>query len=209
LNGVIKSGKNSKPSMDPALVKKAARAPGKENLPWIEDYQDFFTYRMQPISEGFLEKLGNELIVFAETEEKVLRLEWFFTKKRINPATGWRWAKKYEKFGEAYKLAKTILGMRREAGAMHFDYNHATISQAQRYYDETWISADEIKASLELKFELERKEIEHKHRKELMELAHKIEQGNVNSDGKAIFNITLMDYPSSGMVPTKKTKEKE
>ena len=139
--------KNFKLNTPEPVVKKVKRDLDRKTSPWMEDYQDFFTFRMQPVNEGFLDRLANELIEYAEKTE-VLRLEWFFTSKRIDPSTGRVWANKYPKFGNAYKIAKQIIGMRREDGALKKKYDAATIAHAQCHYDETWREVAQFKAKL-------------------------------------------------------------
>ncbi len=111
------------------------RDPIASKSPWLEDYQDFFTGRLQPVNEGFLEHLGKELINFAETIEGPLRIEFFFISKRIPYQTGRDWARKYPIFERYYNTAKYILGMRREDGALRRNFSDKIYLQSAHRYD--------------------------------------------------------------------------
>ena len=84
---------------------------------WLEDYPNFFSGKLVPVNEGFLEFLGKELIEYSK-KSLVLNLEMFFLDKGMEPATASRWAKKYPIFGVYYNAAKMYLGIRREHGAL-------------------------------------------------------------------------------------------
>lgn len=176
-----KSTKNFKLSTPKTNVKKVPRALDRKTTPWIEDYQDFFTYRMQPVSEGFLERLANELITYAENSE-ILRIEWFFTSKRIDPTTGRDWAAKYENFGKAYKIAKLIIGMRREDGGLKMNLSSAMVLHSMPLYDETY--------------------------KELLVWKAKM-QSESEGKGQSTINVIMNPVESSDMVPVRKQKERE
>jgi len=103
--------------------------------PWMDDYQDFFTHKQQPVSEAFLKQLGQELVLFAETTTGPLRVEWFFTSKRIPPQTALRWAKKHHDFGQTYEISKYIIGMRRENGAIRKEFDVKMVLQSLHLYD--------------------------------------------------------------------------
>lgn len=118
---------------------------------WVEEYLNFFTGKMQPVPESFLDKLAEELINFAETTD-VLRIEWFFTKKRMLPQSGRNWANKYPSFGEAYKTAQFILGMRREKLAMDRNITEGITIKSLYKFDPMYaeIRQDEINAKIEV-----------------------------------------------------------
>jgi hypothetical protein len=106
---------------------------------WLEDYQDFFTRVLQPVSLAFLDRLGCELIEFCEDPDiELLRLDAFFVKKRIHPDTGRNWAKKYEDFGKVYRTCKIILGMRRENGAMRQGWNASVVMGTMGIFDDEY-----------------------------------------------------------------------
>lgn len=125
-NLVTKAALKAKPTERDAFSNKSA---------WMEDYQDFFAFKQQPINEAFLERLGQELIIFAETHKGILRHEWFFTSKRIPLETVRRWVLKYPNFGNAFNTAKYIIGMRREDGALKKEFNEKIYLQSAQRYD--------------------------------------------------------------------------
>lgn len=135
--------KKSHPNTIKVKQKKSLRDVSREMSPWMEEYEDFFTHRMHPVSELFLEKIGSELIEFAETS-KVLRIEWFFTQKRIPPQTARNWASKSESFAKTYQIAKHIIGMRREEGMLSKRLSESGVLASLHMFDPMF---EEIRAA--------------------------------------------------------------
>lgn len=129
--------KMSKPSTK-ASKPAITRDRSSKESPWIEDYLDCFSFKIKPVTEAFLERIGQELITWAETEKKEYKISPFFEKKRIGWNTYTNWAKKYPKFRAAYDLAKSILGTRREYGAIERKFDASTIIQMMPTYDPEW-----------------------------------------------------------------------
>jgi hypothetical protein len=128
---------------------KTRRDPTREISPWIEDYEDFFLHRSHPVTQNFLDHLGQELLAYVENEKtQILRIEWFFIQKRIPPRAARRWAEANEKFKETYETAKFILGMRRENGGLRKQFDSGLVSFTMPHYDPTWKELAEWKAKL-------------------------------------------------------------
>ena len=141
-----KSPKKTKHNIVLEKSTKVLRDKIKDNSPWMEDYQDFFTHRMHPVNQAFLDRLGAELIEYAETTKTIFRLEWFFTQKRIAPQTAREWASKNESFAKTYAIAKYVLGMRREDKGLRKEFDSSMISATMPLYDEDWKKLLEWKA---------------------------------------------------------------
>ncbi len=143
--------KSCKPTSFGVKPSKRSRPMDTKTSQWVEEYLNFFTGKMQPVPESFLDKLAEELINYAETTD-VLRIEWFFTKKRMLPQSGRNWAAKYDKFGEAYKTAQFILGMRREKLAMEKQLSDSMVLKTLYLFDPMYAQArqDDIDAKIEV-----------------------------------------------------------
>jgi len=147
-----KDSKDIKHTIKATKQSKNYRKPMDSNTAvWVEEYLNFFTGKMQPVPEAFLDKLAEELINYAETTE-VLRIEWFFTKKRMLPLSGRNWAKRYERFGEAYKSAQFIIGMRREQMALTRDISDSLVLKSLYKFDPMYaeIRQDDIDVRKEI-----------------------------------------------------------
>lgn len=129
-------------------VTKSVRDPIREKSPWMEDYEDFFTHRSHPVNQAFLDKIGLELIEYVENTKTIFRHEWFFTQKRIYPFTARRWADKNDRFGNVYKTAKLILGMRREDKGLRKEFDSSLVSNSMALYDDAWKEMMEWKSKL-------------------------------------------------------------
>jgi hypothetical protein len=116
---------------------------------WIEEYIDCFDGRLSPVPEKFLDRLAQELVEHAE-KSPILRLEWFFVKKKMSPYSGRKWAERYDLFGKAYKEAQFILGMRREHLALHRDITEGITIKSLYKFDPMYaeIRQDDIDAKI-------------------------------------------------------------
>lgn len=106
--------------------------------PWREDYMDLFTFRLTPITDGFIDRFSKELIDWAENDEKAIKISQFFSKKRIPSKTYYEWTNKYEPIRQAHELAKILIGNRREQGALERKYEASIVKQMMPYYDRDW-----------------------------------------------------------------------
>lgn len=134
IKAVSKTSHNTQIKKEQSKVVRDQEAP---KSPWLEDYEDF-SGRLQPVSKHTLDKIACDLIDYVENTDGILRYEWFFTSRKIYPFTARRWAAKYEQFGKITKVAKLILGMRREDGAMRKNFDAGIISATMPLYDDSW-----------------------------------------------------------------------
>jgi hypothetical protein len=155
-NKLVKTAKKNNPStkkINPTKIGIAKAAePERDkdypNSPWIDEYRDFFTHRMHPVSDAFIRKLSADLIEYAETTEDLLRIEAFFTKKRIPATTCVRWREKFPEFKAAYEAAKSVLGMRREDGALRKGWSTGVVMNTMALYDDEYRKLREWEARL-------------------------------------------------------------
>lgn len=113
----------------------------------LGEYQNFQSNQRSPVTEHMLDRLGQELITFAY-ESDILRVEWFFSLRGISPSTAREWTYKYPSFKESYHAARSIIGMRREDGALKRKFDASTAHFTLPLYDQEWREALEYRQKL-------------------------------------------------------------
>lgn len=131
-NKTIKSSNSTAIEDDIATTKSESRV-------WLEEYKEYFTHRMQPVTAAFLERIATELILYAETTEDLLRVDAFFLKKRISLKTVDGWRDRYPEFKTAYNLARRLIAMRKEAKYLNSAIVMSTMGRDDDEYD-AWLT---------------------------------------------------------------------
>ena len=137
----MSKAKNSKPITKAKKAANKRKPPIKEEMevsPWLEDYLDCFHLKYKPVTEKFLERISQEMLSWAKTNEKAYKISQFFSPKHIGYTTYTGWVNKYPQFAAAYNLAKTIIGDRRETGALERKLDAGTVIQMMPKYDPEW-----------------------------------------------------------------------
>jgi hypothetical protein len=109
----------------------------KRQYRYLDTYKDLLTMQDIPVSELFLDRLGEDLLLWAK-QETSLNLGDFFNAKHIYPTTYARWRKVHPFFDERVHLAKFMLGVRRERGAILKKYDSGIIRESMPMYDPEW-----------------------------------------------------------------------
>ena len=117
----------------------------------IDMYKDLFILRERPVSEVFIERFCADMLDWATTNKDALVLLDFFTARKVNPKTVWRWEQKHPMIREAKTMALKIIGSRREKGAIKNKYNTAMIMSQQAKYDSSWWKLEERRGDLRAK----------------------------------------------------------
>lgn len=123
---------------------------------WYDEYFDFCSFRFKPISEIFLEKLGEDLVKYATAEhddkkKEALSIFKFFKQKGIGSDNIKRWRERSEMFNGAYLFALEAIGERRELGAITKDYDSATVRVSMPKYEHkelNWTDAEEWRSKM-------------------------------------------------------------
>lgn len=84
-----------------------------------------------------LERMAAKLIEWAK-DPSVLIVTEFYTFRGITPQRWSDWCKRNKTLGDAYIIAKEIIGLRREVGAIVGDFKEATIHKSQAQYSHIW-----------------------------------------------------------------------
>ena len=133
-------------------VKKSTKSCDKKKT-YRDHYREFFMHRDYPVSDGFLEKLGNDLLEFVRDpklndEYALMRIEAFFDERNIALSTVDTWKIRSPDFKEIYDHAKLVLGMRRDNGAMRKRFDPGTVHLSMHLYDPKWKESVEWRAKL-------------------------------------------------------------
>lgn len=171
--------KNHKPSKKKNRSEKNVVRDKETKRLWMEDYLDCFTFKLQPVTEKFLERLGKELVHWAMNNDDALTLSQFYNAKGMHHDTFESWYK-YPKFRMAKDLALSIIGDRREINTLKKKFDSSTNNYMMPTYSKSWKSMAQWRQSL-----------------------RDDSQGKSN----APVNVYLEQFPSSDMVPEKKTPE--
>lgn len=131
-------------------MKKAnntTKIPRKPNLdetsdfkksPWLEDYKDCFTFKIQPMTEAGIDRICKELVDWAKNNKDALRIQDFHISKGINDSTYCKWKHRHENLKIAHETAMNYLAARREVGALNRKYSESMVIKMQHMYDPKW-----------------------------------------------------------------------
>lgn len=115
---------------------------------WTDSYQDVFTFKEKPVSEIYLMKLAHEMVKWARENEDALVLADFFNNKGIHRSDIQRWVGKHLFFKNAYEMTKSIIGSRREKGALLRKYDSTIVMRTMSIYDPEWKELELWRAKL-------------------------------------------------------------
>lgn len=145
------------------------------------DYQCIFTGNLKPMNSVGIERLSREVVNWAFNDGEALKLSQFLHKMGINERTWRRWCAEFPELKEASQTAKSMIGDRREIGALKHEYNFGVVAYTMPFYDSEWKDETVRRASLK--------------------------EGLGGGDGKVTFQIVTDKIPNSPLVPERKTNE--
>lgn len=124
----------------------------------LEDITTFFSWRLKPVPDAFLEHLAEELLYWAINDQNALKLSQFFTLKSIDDSDFNKWIKRNENLAKARNRAMRIIGDRRETEALKGNLNAQMVSFTMPRYDPNWKLLTEWRAKLKNQAEQEKNE---------------------------------------------------
>lgn len=135
-----------------SLLKSANVTRDKDNAksPWLEDYLNCFSFKLQPVTKAFIEKLAKELIEWAKNNDDALRIADFYWSKGIPDSTYYKWSKEHEILALAHKAALNFIASRREIGALKKKYSETLVMRRQHAYDQEWTESDKYHNQLKI-----------------------------------------------------------
>jgi hypothetical protein len=144
----------SSPSQRTYVKKKIAKTsePNTSNTTptkngWF-DYLNIFSQEMCPMNHEGIQRLATEIIEWAQNDDEALKVSQFFLKKGIGQTTWVTWCSTFPSLQEAHNNARTIIGNRREIGALKKKYDSGIVATSMAHYDKEWREAAEWRASL-------------------------------------------------------------
>lgn len=147
--------------------------------PWF-DYRDMFSGDMKPMSEKGIEKVADDLVVWARTNDDAFKLSQFYLERGISINTWKDWVDKFPKLKESQEMAKCFIGNRREIGAIKNKLNTSMVAYTMPFYDNEWKEETVRRASL---------------------------KGEAAGDGKESITVVLNPIPNSEVVLQRNVKE--
>lgn len=112
-----------------------------------EEYFDWNEFRTKPMSERFIVKLGHEFVHWCKNSKSIIAGQ-FFSEKGIDHRTYYRWMDRCPEFEKAYRHGLSILGNKREVGAIEKRYSEKMVMHRMHAYDPEWKDSDKYQASL-------------------------------------------------------------
>lgn len=146
----------AKTSNNNTLVRKSTKIPTAKKIPknedlklsvWLEDYMDLFSFKLKPVTQGFIDRLAHELNEWSKQEDSLV-LRDFYDSKDIPRDAFYRWIDKYPELQEAFKVAKGRISSRREKGGMTRKFDPSFIINSMPMYDSEWKEFVQWKSNL-------------------------------------------------------------
>lgn len=140
--------KNSHPTIIKSLTAKDKPRQVSSKPSFRDAYAEYFMHREMPAPKKFLERIALEMIEYVETTDEILRLDWFFTKRRIFPHTARQWCEANPEFKEIYQACKAVIGMRREDKGLRGEFREGLVEKTMPMYDDEYAKLLQWKSKL-------------------------------------------------------------
>lgn len=152
----------------------------KSKVEVLEEYYNYDSMRLIPITQGSLERLMENGRKWAREEEDAIKLSQFTDLNGIPLRTWQRWREAHKVVDEGTRDILMILGNKRELGLLKRKFEPGSTIFMMPHYDEDWKDMCKWRASLKPK-----------------------EEGG---KGGETF-VVIEKYPNSPLVPEKKDEE--
>jgi hypothetical protein len=131
-----------------AVVSKSNKRGKMGNSPkWLDEYKNPLEMKSVAISNETLERMAEDLVKWA-IETDAIVISKFFLYKGISWQSFYRWIAQCDYLGQAYELAKGIIGVRREEGAITGKLKDSMIMKIHGFYSPEWRQNEERLAQL-------------------------------------------------------------
>lgn len=133
----------------------AAKKTPKSDRPVVktveeEYYKNMFSFTTK-ITDEYLNKLALEWVELAMKDTEMLCLEEFHIAKGIYWTTLSRWMKRCVELQQAHDHVMSILGCRREKGALTKKYDSSVVLKSMAMYNIKWKEIEEWRATMSAK----------------------------------------------------------
>lgn len=112
----------------------------KPKVQCLEEWFNFNLFEKTFMTNIMLERLAKELVDWARTNPDAIKVKQFVAEHGIGEATWHEWCNKYPILGNANRHALTIIGNRRELGAMRREFDAGVVNFMMPHYDPDWDS---------------------------------------------------------------------
>lgn len=178
-NAVVKKKKVYRNTIPEEYIEKSEIEKSAVSNYIYDDYLNLFTWKKMPVDDRFKDMLAQKLIKWAKEDENALKLSQFFLDNGISDDVVERWEKKHEGLRLAKKVAKQLIGNRREVGAMNRQFDSSMVKFTMPLYDPDWKGVEEWKSKLRV-------------------------ENEVQNESRI---VVIEKYPDSPLVPVKKVIE--
>jgi len=120
---------------------------------WIEDCFDLNSFKMKPISMGYLKKLAEDLLKWVDSDRDALLIKEYINAKKINMADYYRWKERCPELQRSHDYVLAVLGERREKGLISRKLEPTSVTFMMPHYCKEWKNQVEWRNNL-------RKEVE-------------------------------------------------
>jgi hypothetical protein len=135
----IKSNNHNTKSIQPAK---------KVSYKHAEEYRDFFTLKLTPAPISFLEKIAQQIVVWARDNDDALIIEQFCLEKGITEEVYYNWVAKYPFLSSAHNTAMMFLSHKREIGGLKRKYDPGMVMRTMPIYSNKWKQLAEWQSKL-------------------------------------------------------------
>lgn len=146
-----KKGKIDNDRAELVIPQHSASSESKAKIELLEEYYNFNTFRLMPVSQSTLERLRDNAIKWAISDNNALKIKQFLILNGITPGTWTRWKDKYPEIKEAHEVMLTAIGNRREVGLITRKFDPGSTMKSMIVYDEEWKHIGEWWANLSQK----------------------------------------------------------
>lgn len=120
----------------------------KAKIELLEEYYNYNTWSLIPISKSTLERLRENAIKWAIFDDKALKIKQFLILNGITQSTWDRWRNKHTEIQEAHEIMLMAIGNRREEGLLTRKFDNGSTMFTMPHYDDDWKKLCEWRAKL-------------------------------------------------------------
>ena len=142
------SEKPAKPSATAKFKKYNEDITDKKPPLWVESYRNCFDWNLHNVNERFIEQFFTDLVTEARDNEDMLTLCEFYLKKGVPNYTFQQWVKRFEFAATCTTHAKSLIGIRREKGALKKELDSSLVLRSMPLNDQDYKDLNEWEAKL-------------------------------------------------------------
>lgn len=126
---------------------KILKPSNKPHSKWVCDYRNINSAETVIATEAFIEGVGKNLLDWANQDSSLVHSD-FLTSRGIPRRTYYDWVDKFPFFKDCHDSAKSIIGSRREIGAIDRRFNENVVSRMAGFYSQDWKDMEEWRSKM-------------------------------------------------------------